>query len=198
MYGVLFAAMIQGSGQLIDDEDEDGNDLPFLTTDQILEQIKKFGFYVIYDVKSNLPDATLDFFQSLLQLGYEKITAVLLQTTDKDGNTIWKKQIIIFKPTEQNMDLMSYGMKLSRAKYLEKVNSGSIINATHEKGIKWDWVDSLYGLADIMEENADKEDPFTADTEVENLRPLDGTEGFTVHEDPDDEESILGGNDDAE
>lgn len=194
--GTLFAAMIEGSGQLITQEDEEGNDLPFLTTDQILEQIMKFGFYVTFDVKSNLPGDTISFLATIDNLGYDKITKVLLQETNEEGQIIWKPNIIIFKTVPENKDLISYGTKLSRAKYVEKVTAGTVMNVTHELEHSWDWVTSLFNIADILDENIDPVDEYKSDSGVRSrnieedfhphqetfeLNPLEGTEGFTIH-----------------
>lgn len=159
--------MIEGSGKIISKQDEEGYDIPFLTTDQILKQIEKFGFLVYYNVKSNLPDATLDFLQSAMRLNYDKINRIMLQTTSNYGETIWKPTVVIYKSVDMNVDLMKYGVKVLRSKYLEKVDAGTLINV-NEENIDWDWVDSFYNLSDIMDENADMPDPFETDTEAES------------------------------
>lgn len=160
--------MIKGSGNLITLDDDQGEYIPFLTTEEILKQLYKFGFYIQYDVKSNLPNETLDFLQQVLNLGYDKITRVMLQTTNKDGDTIWANSIVVYKSCPDNVDLLSYGQKLSRIKYIKKVDNNTILNVTHEgdNGIDWDWVTSFYNISEIIDENLDAED-YVTDTNVE-------------------------------
>ena len=64
--------MIDGDGELVTKKDEDGKYLPFMTTDEILKQLAKFGFYVRYDVKSSLPNETFVFLQHISLLGAKR------------------------------------------------------------------------------------------------------------------------------
>lgn len=198
--GTLFAAMIDGSGLLITPEDETGCVIPFMTTDEILIQLSKFGFYIEYNQKENLPGPVLDFFQHWMEMGYDRITRVLLQSKDRFGNTIWKDSIVIFKDCVENLDLISYGEKLSRNKYIQKVDANTIQNVT-DAGFRWDWVDSVYRLEDIMNENTDIDDDYSStvnssipeihsDT-VDTAVTIDDSElapsGFTIYEEDTDE-----------
>ena len=42
--------MIDGSGRVLSDTTEEGAPLPFMTTDRILLELQRFGFYITYDV----------------------------------------------------------------------------------------------------------------------------------------------------
>lgn len=184
--------MIEGEGTLITDKDEKGYDIPFLTTAQILEQLEKFGFYIVYDVKSNLPDETFGFLQQMMLLGYDKITKVLLQKQNKDGDIIWEPTILVFKSVTANEDLYSYGEKLTRQKYMKKVDENIVLNVTHQEGIKWDWVTSYYNISDIMDENLDSfpsSDPIITDpgfannSSAESSPDISCPEGYTQYSD---------------
>lgn len=195
--------MIEGSGKIISKQDEEGYDIPFMNTEAILKELERFGFLVSYDVKSNLPDKTLDFLQSAMRLNYDKINRVLLQTKSRYGETIWKPTVIIYKSVDMNVDLMKYGVKLLRSKYLEKVDAGVLMNV-NEEDINWDWVDSFYNLSDIMDENKDMPDPFETESDVEegyasltpynpetnpdNFTPYDSEDADNEDEDDDDDE----------
>lgn len=152
--GTLFAAMIDGNGMLIDNQTESGYHLPFMSTKDILTQVARFGFYIEYCEKKHLPDKTLVFLFNLMKLNYDRITKVLLQTTNRYEEIIWSPTILVFKSCSDNTDLITYGSKLSRAKYIEKVNKNTVLNVTAED-IRWDWVDSMYNLSDIVNDNVD-------------------------------------------
>jgi hypothetical protein len=118
--------MIEGSGELITKQDEEGYDIPFLSTEQILQQLEKFGFIIDYNVRSNLPDKTIDFLATIDNLGYDRITRILLQQNDKYGNLMWKPAIVVYKSMIGNERfrlfyneiftmLFSFGVILSRA-----------------------------------------------------------------------------------
>lgn len=186
-YGTLFACMIAGSGRIISKVDEEGQYLPFLSTQEILKQIAKFGFYVKYNEMSNLPGPTLDYIQNIMQLGYQKITRILLQTTSTQGDTTWQNSVIVYKVVPENTDLLGYGMKIGRKKWMEKVDANTVLNVTNE-GIDWDWVDCMYNLSDVMDENLDPADPYETDTDVEEgeLTPY-APDSYTTYEDSDTE-----------
>lgn len=189
--GTLFAAMIQGAGELITEQDEEGNDLPFLSTEQILEQIAKFGFYVKYDVKSNLPGETISFLATIDNLGYDKITRVLLQEVNKEGEVLWKPNIIIFNSAKDNSDLLTYGTRLTRAKYVDKVNNGSVMNVTHEK-YSWDWVTSMFNICDILDENIDPVDEYKADADIACGNIIDTFHPYDEEDDDPTDDGIYG------
>lgn len=202
-FGVLFSAMIEGEGKLVTNLDEKGRYLPFMTTDEILKQLAKFGFYIRYDVKSNLPDETFVFLQQISLLGYEKITKVMLQTTNKEGDTIWQPSIVVFKCVDDNVDLMSYGQKLSRSKYIRKVDKNIILNVTDQEGISWDWVTSYFNISDILNENLDSGVAYPVENEVDVPKYVSDSyfipdpscpAGFTPYNDPD---AYIEGDDDG-
>lgn len=148
-----------------------------MSTKDILKQLAKFGFYIRYDVKSNLPDETFVFLQQMLQLGYDKITKVLLQTSSRDGDEIWIPSIVVFKSTKDNIDLWGYDIKLPRSKYMKKIDHNSILNVT-DQGIKWDWVTSYFNISDILNENLDSPS-FEVNNKAIDLAANDLTEADT-------------------
>lgn len=196
-FGTLFAGMIKGSGNLICDEDEEGNAIPFFTTDQILTELQRFGFYVTYDVKSNLPMNTLSFLATVDNLGYDKITRVALETFDKLGQKKWKPTILLIK-SEANPDLLEFDCKLVQKKFQEKLAANTIMNVTDEPNLSWDWVAYIANISDILDENVDPVDEFITDSNIESGKeeqpaqppfpPHIDNEGFTAYEEPDDSE----------
>lgn len=150
--GVLFSALIEGTGVLITDLDEDGNYIPFLTTDEILKQLMKFGFYITYNERRHLPEETFDYLAKLQDLGYDKITRVALESIDKIGNRIWRPIIIVMK-SEFNTDLLIYDCKVTRKSFNQKLTDNVIMNITFECNAHWDWVTYTANISDILDEN---------------------------------------------
>lgn len=164
-YGTLFSAVVKGGGKLLSSKDEKGNDLPCMTTEEILKEIQRFGFYVTYDVKSNLPMNTIAFLSTIDNLGYDKITKVGIQYR-KDGEKYIKPAILVFK-SEYNHDILNFECIISEHKYLDKLSANSIMDVTHEKDIQWDWVKYIANISDILEENIDPTDDFETQTDIE-------------------------------
>lgn len=183
--------MIKGTGELISDKDEEGNPLPFLTTEQILEQIAKFGFIVFYDLKSNLPDQVIAYLSELYNLGYDKITRILVQERDNSAERVWRPKIIVMKTAEGNDDLLTFDCQISYAKFADKLAKNSIMNVTDEPDMVWDWVNHMYNLSDVLDENIDPTDDYETKTDIEtgHMTPYSGEtpEGYTVYTGPDDD-----------
>jgi len=144
--------MIKGHGSLITEIAEDGGDLPFLSTQQILDQLMKFGFYVTYDVKNNLPQETFNFLAQVLDLGFDKITRVALETIDDCGIKVWRPTILVMK-SEYNTDLLNFDCKLARKAFNQKLTDNVLMNVTHTDNIQWDWVIYIANISDILKEN---------------------------------------------
>ena len=187
-YGVLFAAMINGSGSLISKEDEEGNDLPFLTTEEILKQLEKFGFYIEYNVESNLPSNVIAYLSELYNLGYDKITQVYLESTSVSGSKVWRPTVIVMKSYQDNDDLLTFNCRLFRDKFYKKLEANSIINVTHEDNMEWSWLNYIANISDLLDENIDPVDEYQTETNIEDddSAPQVEPEGYTVYVDSDD------------
>lgn len=183
-YGTLFAAMIDGSGELVTTYDEEGDIIPFLTTNQILKQIMKFGFYVTYNVPSNLPNNIIDFLSTIDNLDYDKITKVSVRERNKEGYMTWRTKVIVMKSAE-NTDLLEFGCKITKTKYLDKLQANSIMNVTEEEGMSWDWLTYIANISDLLDENLDMPDEYKADAGL--YSDEEEQEGFTPYIPPEEE-----------
>ena len=144
--------MIDGHGTLITAQDDEGADIPFLTKDEILKQLMKFGFYITYDVKNNLPEFVLDFLYKVMNLGYDKISRIALESYDVNGNRVWRPTVIVIK-SGYNTDLLTFDCKVFRKKFDEKLECNTLMNVTHEPGMIWDWLAYIANIEDILDEN---------------------------------------------
>lgn len=181
-YGVLFAAMINGSGSLLSNETEDGYDIPFMTTEQILTELQRFGFYVKYDVKSNLPQDVISFLATIDNLGYDKITRVAVETKQPGGSVIWKPTILVFKAVPENDDILTFDCRLTRTKFNKKLADNVIMNVTHEPDLEWDWLNYICNISDILDENIDPVDGFETQTDASNnVEDITPPESYTFY-----------------
>ena len=192
-YGVLFAAMIEGSGILITDVDEEGIDIPFLTTEEILRQLMKFGFYITYDVKDNLPIDVFVFLAKLEDLGYDKITRIALESYDVSGNKLWLPTIIVMK-SEFNPDLLTFDCKVTKKAFQAKLSEASIINVTHEPGMVWDWVTYIANISDLLDENVEEDKDNKPKPPVPPRLPIPviqtDSDGLTIYSDEDSDDDL--------
>ena len=152
-YGTLFAAILNGHGKLLNNCTEDNLPLPFMSTEEILTELQRFGFYITYDVKCHLPDNILDFLTTVDNLGYDKITKVCLETTFDNSSRLWLPTTIVMK-SQFNDDLLTYGCKVTRKVFNKKLTDNVIMNIQNEPDMKWDWVKYIANIEDILLENA--------------------------------------------
>ena len=169
-YGILFAAMIKGTGSLITDVDEAGYEIPFLTTEEILRQLMKFGFYIVYDVKSNLPNNILSFLATIDNLGFDKISKVVIKRRDKlTGSRTNKVATVVFKTVPENEDLLVFSAEITEEKFNKKLQSNIVMNVSEEKDMQWDWLTYMANISDILDENIDHTNDFEAYTGVQEF-----------------------------
>lgn len=179
--------MIKGSGTLISKNDEDGRALPFLTTDQILEQLAKFGFIITYDVKSNLPGNIISYLSMLYDLGFDKITRVCVEDHVVDGVMYYRPTTIVMKTELGNDDLLTFECRVASQKFRDKLVANSIMNVSNEPGMTWDWLKYMANISDILDENIDPTDDFETQTDIEtgHLTPYTGPVSDSDEDDED-------------
>ena len=83
-YGCVFAYLVDGTGV-----DVDNPPLPLLTPQEILEELRRFGFLITYNVRGTLPGRMIEYLITLDKLGYDKIRYMLISEptiydTEKD------------------------------------------------------------------------------------------------------------------
>lgn len=179
--------MIKGTGSLLSEEDENGISIPFLTTDEILKQISKFGFLVEYDLKSNLPDQVTAYLSTLYNLGYDKITRILVKTRGKDRLIYGRTTIIVLKSCEETINIMKYDKTVTEAEFNKLLDHNVVMNVTDEPDMVWDWVTYMFNIKDILEENLDQTDDFETKTDIKTgetstfVDPVLAPEGYSLY-----------------
>ena len=73
--GVLFCCVLQARGSIVTDEDEYG--ASELTPEEILKELRKYGFEITYEPIKGLSGNLLDYLITLDKLGYDKIRVLI-------------------------------------------------------------------------------------------------------------------------
>ena len=158
-YGTLFAAIPEGKGEIISDKDDKGNELPWMTTEEILKQLLKFGFDITYTERLTLNDDTLAYLMYLRNLGFDKITRIAVMHRTDNNVPYIKTYPLAFKSEHADM-LINYGMKIVGKQFNDLLANNWVINLAEKDNYKlsWNWIDATYGIDTILEENSDIED----------------------------------------
>jgi len=151
-YGILFAAMTNGSGELISDVDEETDiPIPWMTTDEILTQLKKFGFYITYKQEEHLPGSQLTYLMTLYNLGFQHIT-----TIEVKSSKVTRKYVIAFNGTDEP-EWLDWPCTTTKTTFESKINEGKVLNIsalTQKEKFNWDWLNFVANIPDILEDNA--------------------------------------------
>jgi hypothetical protein len=154
--GVLFCCVLQARGSIVTDEDEYG--ASELTPEEILKELRKYGFEITYEPIKGLSGNLLDYLITLDKLGYDKIR-VLNVWHMQNGTKAFETKIVAFQVNPHG-DWLNNGYSASEKEFIKALNDGTAINLTdtsRTKNFRWDW---LYGnvlsIEDVVEANADQ------------------------------------------
>lgn len=148
-FGTMFAAVVDGQGLMLSVTDEDGNDLPLLTTAQVLQQLEKFGFDIKYEEEPNLSGEQLTFLMKLIDLGYDAITKVRVKYPKTT-----RIQTIAYN-SAKHVDYLSFNSLVSKAAFDESLEDGSAVNiAKMDTTLEWDWLTYTCQIQDILDANS--------------------------------------------
>lgn len=152
-FGTLFSCVVCASGTLI--TDINANMSYELTTEQILKELEKYGFIIVYKQKSHLPEGQLAFLRTLQGLGYDKLR-ILDVSTEELGKRRYKAYIIVFNVAKNPTWVVNTHIA-SESEFLHALQIGSAVNiseASRQNHWDWGWLDFVANISDILEENA--------------------------------------------
>lgn len=136
-YGTLFTYMAGCGGELIDITPEAD-----ISTEQILGQLRQFGFLVQFSPESNLPSSQLEYMLTLRKLHYDKIRILNVWkpriTTEKE----FKQYVVAFQSSAHKFWL-NREYSPSEDEFTEGLINGTAINLTDiskTKRYNWSWL----------------------------------------------------------
>lgn len=150
LYGPLFVCVLNAEGTLI--TTETGTETVEFTTERILQELAKYGFFVTYDQVDNLPIEQLAFLNTLMGLGYDKLR-VLNVKKDKDKDITYT-YLIVFDVDKSPARWLVNTHVATYAEYTKVLQDGGAVNIT-DKADKWlwQWLDFVANISDILDQN---------------------------------------------
>ena len=153
-YGTLFASTLATTADIFSFQDE-GCLVHQLSIDDILGELNKFGFNVIYIPIKHLSGKQLDYLMTLRDLHFDKIRVV----TFENGSTFKSEptsQVVAFN-IEENPEWIHNTYYISKKEFADALMNGSAMNISATcKDNSFDWSfleDYVYSIDDILEEN---------------------------------------------
>lgn len=150
-YGCLFAYLVDGTGV-----DVENPSIPLLTPEEILSELRRFGFLITYDVLGTLPGDVIEYLITLDKLGYDKIRYMLISEptlfdTEKDPEYF----VTAFK-IKDHPDWINNTYRARTDEFQNALMGGTAINITaisEEKHFDWSFLrDYVLNISDIIEE----------------------------------------------
>lgn len=175
-YGTLFACILEARGLLVTEQDEYGK--KELSTEAILGELEKYGFFITYAPIEQLASEQLEYLLELKNLGYDKIRII---STWKDKPTAgeWAPKVVAFQ-TNPLGDWLNNAYVPSSSEFTNALVAGTAINLSaisKTKQYRWDWLkDKVLNIDDVIRDNADdmiRFDEASPDYDDEDAEELD-------------------------
>lgn len=142
--GCVFATTVGAMGTIVD------SDVPDMTREDILKQLKRFGFNVKFSQKIDIPERQLYKLRGLYDLGYDRIRLISLQKTN--GSVGY---VVAFKSTSSVTDDWFnnwYSPYESEFDIAVRAGEAYVVHSTsNNDGEDWSWVHgAVYKLQDLL------------------------------------------------
>lgn len=151
-FGTIFACIIDPHGSCIYRPSE--SIVPILTTEQVLQQLKLFGFYVTFKEDDTLPQSQLDFLRTLNTLHFDKIRMINTWWYDY-GIKQYKQYIVAFNVSTLG-DWINAAFQPSKANFITALENGAAMNISsipESVNSGWSWVflnNKVLNISDIL------------------------------------------------
>ena len=154
-YGCLFATLVNATGSLLN---QNSSAYQLLTTDDILHELSRFGFDIIYSPECNLDGEQLNYLMSIQTLGFDKIRMLSVYSSARVEGEIYKLKLVAFKSTKKT-EWMNNQYVCPVSEFKESLEAGYAINlAESEEYKKFDWSflgdSQIQAIEDILKSNS--------------------------------------------
>ncbi len=173
LFGTLFACIVSGSGDIVSSESSMLGTLEWLTTDDVLKQLAKFGFDIQFNKRQHLSDEQLLFLSTVNKLGFDHLARFRIV----DDNSI---KIAAFNANNpaivQLIDTGHNPLPLFANTLYSMLSSGQAMIVPSDN-YSWDWLNYVANIQDILDENH-YDDNTTSDEPSEDSEDDDDSDFF--------------------
>ena len=151
-YGTLLSYTIFPQGEMITDITKD--DIPKMTSEILLDELKRYGFYIVYEEESHLPLGQVDLLKTLAGLKFDKIRILSIH----DISDVWEDTIRVTAfSIERKPNWLNSGYSPSVKERREAILDGSAFNVSGlPEAKKYDWsflYNSIQDIHTLIDEN---------------------------------------------
>ncbi|MBQ3184625.1 MAG: hypothetical protein IJB54_01435 [Firmicutes bacterium] len=145
--GTLFACLVNAHGQLLSKNDE--GVIFELTPGQILQELEKFGFLIVYNPISELSGNQIEFLMTINKLKYDKIR-ILSVWNIEHGEKQFKEYVVAFL-AKDNPQWLNASYAPSYTEFVAAVSNGSAFNVSSLSecsNYNWSWLHNFVANID--------------------------------------------------
>lgn len=153
-FGLLFACTVNATGTILTPDNNSGIISEF-TTEQILAELKKFGFDITFNLEAGLSGDQIDYLMTLDALGFDKIRT--LDVYNYNGSDKCYFQYVVAFNIEKCPKWVQQSYCEYEKTFLDALNGGGAMNLTYisqTKQFNWNWLDYVANIKDIIENNS--------------------------------------------
>lgn len=152
-YGVLFAYLVNGRGPLLDaDTTLAGH---WMSTDDVLSELHKFGFYISFDQRANLPRSVLQYLATVDGLQFQKIRTIRFKDSETITKTDKSSYAVVAFNVSKCPDWVKFDYSPSYTEFTSATSNGYAINLNESAvgDIDWSWLTYVANIQDILADN---------------------------------------------
>lgn len=126
LLGTLFACLVNAHGELLC---KNSQDVIFeLTPTQILQELEKFGFFVIYNPVSDLSGDQIDFLITINKLKYDKIRILSVWNIEHGAKQL--KEYVVAFLAQDNPQWLNASYSPSHSEFVSALSQGTAFNVS--------------------------------------------------------------------
>lgn len=152
-FGTLFACLVGGSGSLLSPDAT--NHFPEFTIQEILTELKKYGFEIYFNPEEALSGEQLSYLVTLNDLGFDKIRMLNVYEYLDSGALSFTPTVVAFK-IDAHGDWLNNSYCATLSEFQRGLTNGTAINVSaisKEKKFSWSWLTFVANIEDILRDN---------------------------------------------
>lgn len=157
-YGVVFSEVLGAYGSFITSlaTSDNASTTAFeLDTEHILQELRKFGFFITYHQEEHLPNSMLEYLNTLRGLKFDKLRVMNVWTRNTAGEQEFKWYVVGFQSCRHKYWLNN-NYSCSNKEFTDALLDGTAINISEmntSKGFNWSWLDYVANIDDVLKDN---------------------------------------------
>lgn len=152
--GALFATLIGGYGSML--TEDSCNNYHEMNVEDILAELKKFGFNIVFNPHQHLSGDQLSYLMNLRELGFDKIRTLNVKVKDTSGTPVTQSVIVVFKVCGSVANWLNNTHTCSEAEFNAAMLTGVALNISGismSRQFDWSWLTFVADIDDVLKDN---------------------------------------------